>query len=109
MSFVDRYLIYFRQWLITHLLSALLPFQPLFTESSCGDQHLAPSPFSGVLSATPSLHFLFVFSSLFIVQFFFVGGGSVCPVGYAGLSQGWLGENHVTLGAHLLVCQMSPK
>jgi hypothetical protein len=72
---VDSYLTYFRQWLITHLLSALLPFQPLFTESSCGDQHLAPSPFSGVLSATPSLHFLFVFSSLFIVQFFFVGGG----------------------------------
>jgi hypothetical protein len=35
------------------------------------------------------------FSLLFIVQVFlfsFVGGESVCPVGYAGLSWGWLGE-----------------
>jgi hypothetical protein len=28
MSFVDHYLPYFRQQLITHLLLALLPFQP---------------------------------------------------------------------------------
>jgi hypothetical protein len=34
MSFVDRYLPYFRQRLITHLLLALLPFQSLFTENS---------------------------------------------------------------------------
>jgi hypothetical protein len=33
MIFVDLYLPYFRQRLITCLLSALLPFQPLFTES----------------------------------------------------------------------------
>jgi hypothetical protein len=31
MNFVDCYLPYFRQWLMTHLLSAILPFQPLFT------------------------------------------------------------------------------
>jgi hypothetical protein len=31
------YLPYFRQQLITHSLLALLPFQPLFTESSHGD------------------------------------------------------------------------
>jgi hypothetical protein len=31
MSFVDRYLTYFKQWLFTHLLSAHLPFQPWFT------------------------------------------------------------------------------
>jgi hypothetical protein len=37
MSVVDHYLLYFRQQLITCLLSALLPFQTLFTESSCGD------------------------------------------------------------------------
>jgi hypothetical protein len=35
--------------------------------------------------------------------------GSFCPEGYADLSQGWLGEYRVTLGTHLLVCQMSPK
>jgi hypothetical protein len=34
MSFVDHYLAYFRQRLITCLLSAHLPFQALFTESS---------------------------------------------------------------------------
>jgi hypothetical protein len=55
MSFVDRYLSSFRQQLITDLLSALLPFQPLFTESLNGDQLLASPPFSGALSATPSL------------------------------------------------------
>jgi hypothetical protein len=54
------------------------------------------------------------FSSLFIIHFsffffFLQGGGSVFPVGYAGLSQLWLGENHVVIGAHLLVCRMSPK
>jgi hypothetical protein len=44
MSSVDRYLPYFRQWLITCPLSALLPFQPLFTESLCRNQILAPLP-----------------------------------------------------------------
>jgi hypothetical protein len=34
MSFVDHYLPYFRQWLITHPLLALLSFQFLFTECS---------------------------------------------------------------------------
>jgi hypothetical protein len=42
MSFVDRYLPYFRQQLITFPLSACLPFQPLFTESLCGNQLLGP-------------------------------------------------------------------
>jgi hypothetical protein len=41
-SFVDCYLPYFRQQLISCLLSAHLPF---FTESSCRDQHLAPPLF----------------------------------------------------------------
>jgi hypothetical protein len=44
------------------------------------------------------LHVLFC--SLFIIQcFLFSGLGSVCPRGYAGLSQGWLWEYHV-----LLIC-----
>jgi hypothetical protein len=37
MSFVDSYLPYFRQWLITGPLLAFLPFQILFTESSHED------------------------------------------------------------------------
>jgi hypothetical protein len=37
MSFVDFYLLYLMQRLITHLLSALLPFQTLFTEGLHGD------------------------------------------------------------------------
>jgi hypothetical protein len=52
MSFVDHFLPYFRQRLITGPLSALLPFQPLLTESSCRDQLLALPTFSGVLSAS---------------------------------------------------------
>jgi hypothetical protein len=72
MSFVDHYLPYFTQQFITHLLSTLLHFQPLFTESLCGDQLLAPPHFSGVLSATLPLCSVLVFSSLFTVHFFVV-------------------------------------
>jgi hypothetical protein len=64
-------LAYFRQWLITCLLSSLLPFMPLFTESSHGDQLLAPPIFSGVLRASCTFCCMFLFSSLFIIQFFF--------------------------------------
>jgi hypothetical protein len=101
----------FQQWLITHLLSALLPFQPLFTESSCSDRLLALPPFSSALTAPCPLCCVLVFSSLFIqlfVLFCFVGWESVCPGGYAGLSWGWLGEYHVMLDAHLLVCWCLP-
>jgi hypothetical protein len=86
MSFVDHYLSYFRQWLITLPLSALLPFQPLFTERSHGDQLLDPPP---LLQCTCSKYapLLCVFSSLFIVQFFWGGfGGSFCPGSSSGLS-----------------------
>jgi hypothetical protein len=51
MSFVDCYLPYFRQWLITHPLSALFLKQSLFTESLCRDELLAPPPFSGARTA----------------------------------------------------------
>jgi hypothetical protein len=69
-----------------HLLSALLPFQPLFIESSCGDQLLASPSFSGVLLATLPLCCVLVFSSLFSVLFsfffsFFVGQGVSLPRG----------------------------
>jgi hypothetical protein len=81
-----------------------LPFQPLFTESSCGDQLLAPNPFSSVLSATPPLCCVLVFSSLFVfsccVCVCVCGSGVSLPRVYAGLSQEWLGEYCMTLGAH---------
>jgi hypothetical protein len=94
-SFVDRYLFYCRQWLITIPLSDLLPFQPLFTESLLADQLLALPPFSGALSPTllpllcVSFQFL-VYCSLFY-----------CSIFCAGLSQWWLGEYCVTLGTLL--------
>jgi hypothetical protein len=47
------YLPYFRQWLTIRLLLAFLPFEPLFTDISCGDQLLSPPRFSGALSAFP--------------------------------------------------------
>jgi hypothetical protein len=47
MSFVDHYLLYFRQWFITHPL----PFQSLFTESLLREQLLALPAFSSVLRA----------------------------------------------------------
>jgi hypothetical protein len=89
MSFVDCCLPYFRQQLITCPLSALLPFQALFTESLCGDQLLAPPPFSSELSASCLLCCMLVFCLLFIQLFCFVFlflQGSVCPGDYAGLS-----------------------
>jgi hypothetical protein len=52
MSFMDYYLPYFRQQLITCPPSALLTFQSLFTESSRRDQLLALPPFSDALTAS---------------------------------------------------------
>jgi hypothetical protein len=99
MSFVDHYLSYFRQWLIPSPPLALLPFQSLFTESSHVDQLLAFPHFSVALRPPCPLCWVFLFSPLFIIQFFFffAGQGSACPGGYAGLSQGWLWENHMPL------------
>jgi hypothetical protein len=91
MNFVDHYLPYFRQWLITCLLSSLLPFMPLFMESLHRNQLLAPLIFPSALRASCPL-----FSSLFIIQFF---GVFCCPGSYAGLSQGWLWEYYM-----LLIC-----
>jgi hypothetical protein len=74
---LGHYLPYFRQWLITYLLPALLSFQALFIESLCGDQLLALPPFSGALTAPHPLCCVFLFSSLFIIQFLFLQDGSV--------------------------------
>jgi hypothetical protein len=92
-------------------LSAFLPFQSLVTECSCRDQLLAPLPSSCGLKAPHPLCHVFLFSPLFIIQFFFFfqGQGSVCPGGYAVLSQGGCGNTAYCLFAHLLVCRMSPK
>jgi hypothetical protein len=53
-------------------------------------------------------NFLAYYSFQFLAYYsvFFVGQGSVCPGGYAGLSQGWLWEHHVPpicspVGLHL--------
>jgi hypothetical protein len=75
-SFVDCYLLYFRQWFITGPLSVLLTFQLLFTESSRGDYLLAPPPFSIVLSAflPPLLCASFQFL-VYCSGFFFAGAG----------------------------------
>jgi hypothetical protein len=72
MSFVDCYLPYFRQCLIICLLSALLPFQSLFTGSSGGYYFLSfpPSPVC-LQHPTPSavcFQFLIYYS-----VFFFAG------------------------------------
>jgi hypothetical protein len=102
MTFVDCYLPYFRQRLITSLLLVLLLFQPLFTESSHGNQLLSPTPFSSMLCVSFSVPCL-------LFNFFFVGQGISLPGGYAGLSQGSLGEYLMMFGANLLVWQMCPK
>jgi hypothetical protein len=56
----------------------------------------------------PHLCCVFLFISLFIIQFFFAVQGSVCPGGNGGLSQGWLWE--IPCAAYLLTCwSVSPK
>jgi hypothetical protein len=103
MSFVDRYLPYFRQQLITYPLSALLSFQSLFTESSCRDQLLASPPFSSAPRAPP-LCCMFLFSSLFIIQFFLMGKGQSVQGPMLAYPRGSCGNTTYCLFAHLLVC-----
>jgi hypothetical protein len=73
MSFVDLYLPYFRQQLITCLLSALLPFQPLFTESLQVEIRSLPLPLSPVRlqHPIPSAACSFSVPCLFFSFFFF--------------------------------------
>jgi hypothetical protein len=91
-------------------LLACLPFQALFTESSRRDQLLAPLPFSGALRASHPLCCVFLFSSLFIIQFFFCGVGSQSIQGAMLVyPKGGCGTTTCCLFAYLLVCWMSPK
>jgi hypothetical protein len=84
-----------------HYWPSCLP-SSLFTDSSWGDQLHTPTP--SPLRFQCSLPCVLLFSSLFMFSlFFFLWGGSVCTEGYAGLSQGWLGEYCVTLGTYLFV------
>jgi hypothetical protein len=106
MSFVDHYLPYFKQWLITHLLPALLPFQSLFMQRSAP---WSPPPFFGVLTAHHPLCCMFLFSYLFIIQLgFFWGAGVSLSMGLCwfipGVAVGILYD------AYLLTCwSASPK
>jgi hypothetical protein len=129
---VDCYLPYFKQWLITCLLSAIyfcrlcflkvhtefssLPFSPslvqrlvshlllqaLFTESSHGDQLLAPLP-SLVCSDHPTLSAACTFQFLVYYSVFLWGWGQSVPVMLV-YPRGGCGNIACHLFAHLLVC-----
>jgi hypothetical protein len=90
MSFVDGYLPFFRQWLITRLLSAVY-FSRLCLLLQCAQ-------------STPPLLLHVFFSSLFIIQFFFMRQGSVCPGAMLVYPRGSCGNTTWCLFAHLLVC-----
>jgi hypothetical protein len=100
MRFVDCNLTYFRQRLVTNLLSVLLAFQPLFAESLHGDQLLI-YPLLRCASSFPPTLLCASFHFVIYAGVFLQVGVSVCPGDDTGLSQGWLGEYHVMLGAHL--------
>jgi hypothetical protein len=108
MSFVDCYLPYFRQRLITHPLWALLNFLALFTECWCGDQLFALPPFSSALRAPHPLCCVFLFSFLFIIiQFCFVflwSMGQSVQGAILAYPRGSCGNTACRLFAHLLVC-----
>jgi hypothetical protein len=85
MSFVICFLPRFREWLITHLLSAFLPCQLLFTDSS-GEISSLPLPLS-LVHFQQFFPFLCVLDySLLLIAQFFLWGVSVCPGCCAGLS-----------------------
>jgi hypothetical protein len=51
-----------------------------------------PLPLLQCAQSTPPPLLRILFSSLFIIQFFFPRWGSDCPGSYSGLFQGWLWE-----------------
>jgi hypothetical protein len=79
MSFVNHYLSYFRQRLITCPMSACLPFQALFTESSRGDQLLALPPLLWCTQCTlpPLLCVPFQFFVIYLFIYFCGAGVSL--------------------------------
>jgi hypothetical protein len=94
--------LYFKQRLICHLLSASyfcrLCLLKVHMESSSLllPPSLVHSKHPAFCAACP-----FQFLAYYLLLFFFVGWGSVCPGSYADLSQGWLGMPHA---AYLLTC-----
>jgi hypothetical protein len=112
MSFVNCYLPYFRQWLITHPLLALLSSSLCLLKVCVETSSLSlPASLVGLQHPAALLHVPFqflVYSSVFVCVYV-CGGDSVCPGGYAGLYQSGLWEYCVMFGAHLFVCWMSPK
>jgi hypothetical protein len=105
MSFVDCYLPYFRQHLFTCRLSALLPFQSLFTESLHGDKLLAPPLFSDALEH-PALSAvcLFQFLAYYSVLFFLWGGGQSAQGVVLFYLRSSCGNTACNLFTQLLVC-----
>jgi hypothetical protein len=105
MSFVDSYLPYFKQELITCPLLALLPFQSLFTESLHKDQLLALPP-CPVLSEHPTPHATCSISvpCLFIYLFFLQGRGQSIQGAKLVYPRDSCGDTMFHLFAHLLVC-----
>jgi hypothetical protein len=108
MSFVHCYLPYFRQWLITLPLSALLPFQPLFTEI-CMEINSLLLPPSLMCSEypTPSAEYSFsvhcLLLSFFLILFLWSRGQSVQGAMLV-YSKNSCGVTACHLLAHLLVC-----
>jgi hypothetical protein len=109
-SFVDHYLPYFRQSISPALCQHFCLSNLCLLKVPMEIRSL-PLPLLRWAYSTlaPLLHFPFQFLIYCSGFFFFLQGeGSVCPGSYAGLSQGWLWEYCVMLGAHLLVCRCLP-
>jgi hypothetical protein len=108
MNFVDCYPPYFRQWLTVgpSAFPAFVYWKFAWRSAPCPSSFL-PCDFS---NSAPLLCVSFQFLVYCsVVVFFFGVGGSVCPGGYAGLSQGWLGNIGWCLLLTCLDSQMSPK
>jgi hypothetical protein len=103
MSFVDYFLPCFCQWLITCLLLALLPFQPLFTYSSHGDQLLLQCGFS-VLHPLLCASFYFVIYCSVLFCFFLQGRGQSAQGAMLVYHKGGWGYTMLLLGLTCLVC-----
>jgi hypothetical protein len=69
---------------------------------------ISPPPLFGTQGALPSLLVVFFVVIVYYSVFFSPGWGSVCPGGYADLSQGCLWEYHVLLSSPCGQCLPKP-